>query len=269
MTEELKPLEGEKPVDKAPEVPQLTEIEKRAVEMGWRPLDEFNGDEDDFIDAKEFVRRKPLFDKIEGQSKEIKSVRKALEALKTHYTKVQETEYNRALTTLKEKRQEAISNADGVTFDQIDTQIKEVESAMAVVKDTQNRPLVEDPPVVHPEFVAWQNKNQWYSAYKYMRSWADDHGTELAKQGLTPSEVLRRVEADVKKEFPDKFVNPNKAGAPSVEGNTNSRGTRAGKDTFELSEVETSIMNTLIRSDPKTFTREKYIAELKAAKGIK
>jgi hypothetical protein len=266
MNEEIKPAEGEvkEPEQQAPE---FTEIERRAMEMGWRPKQEFEGEEDDFIDAKEFVRRKPLFDKIEGQSKEIKNVRKALEALKQHYTKVQETEYNRALAKLQEARQEAISNADGVAFDQIDKEIRNVEKQMDVVKQAQELPLVEDEPKVHPEFAAWQNKNQWYTSVGYMRTWADEYGDKLVKQGMAPSEVLRKVEEGVRKEFPHKFTNPNKQNAPFVDnGKEGSKG--AGRsEKIELTEQEERIMNTLVRSG--TITKEKYLADLKAVKGIK
>lgn len=266
MNEEIKPVEGEvkEPEQQAPE---FTEIERRAMEMGWRPKQEFEGEEDDFIDAKEFVRRKPLFDKIEGQSKEIKNVRKALEALKQHYTKVQETEYNRALAKLQEARQEAISNADGVAFDQIDKEIRNVEKQMDVVKQAQELPLVEDEPKVHPEFAAWQNKNQWYTSVGYMRTWADEYGDKLVKQGMAPSEVLRKVEEGVRKEFPHKFTNPNKQNAPFVDnGKEGSKG--AGRsEKIELTEQEERIMNTLVRSG--TITKEKYLADLKAVKGIK
>ena len=36
---------------------ELSEIEVKAMNMGWRPIEEFDGPEDEFIDAKEFVRR--------------------------------------------------------------------------------------------------------------------------------------------------------------------------------------------------------------------
>ena len=72
----------------APETPELSPIEQKAISMGWRPKDQFEGDEEEFIDAKEFVRRQPLFDRIENQNKQLKNVTKALEALKVHYTRV-------------------------------------------------------------------------------------------------------------------------------------------------------------------------------------
>lgn len=269
MTEVVKPAEGTEKVETVvtqteQEAPQVSELEQRALDMGWRPKEEFNGNEDDFIDAKEFVRRQPLFDKIETSTKEVKALRKAFEALKGHYTKVQETEYNRALSALQEAREEAITNADGASFTKLDKEIKKVEAQMAEVQ----KPL-EVPPEVPQEFTNWTNKNQWYTNTSYMRKWADDYGTDLAKQGMSPADVLRKVEEGVRKEFPHKFTNPNKANAPSVENGKPGSTQRSQVDKFELTEQERTVMNTLIRSDPKTFTKEKYIAELKAAKGIK
>mgnify|MGYP000971805459 FL=1 len=39
--------------------PQYTDLEVKAMNMGWRPMEEFDGPEEEFIDAKEFVRRAP------------------------------------------------------------------------------------------------------------------------------------------------------------------------------------------------------------------
>jgi hypothetical protein len=99
-----------------------------------------------------------------------------------------------------------------------------------------------------------------------MRKWADDYGTSLAGQGLTPSEVLKKVEEGVKKEFPQKFTNPNKNNAPSVEsGSQKAAGSK--KDDIELSDQERKIMNTLVST--KVMTKDEYLKQLKAVKGIK
>lgn len=257
------------PEQQEQQAPEYTKTELQAMEMGWRPLSEFNGDEDDFIDAKEFVRRKPLFDKIERTGSELKQVKRALDALKTHYTTVHETAYKEALANLKQARKQAITDSDGERFDQIDQQIKDVEAAAEKVKQVaQDEPVAE--PTVNPKFAEWTNRNPWYTSIDYMRDFADKRGRELHQQGLQPLEVLKRVEEEVRKEFPHKFRNSNKDDAPMIE-NGNTRGTGGGnkKDTFQLSPQEERIMNTLIKSDPKTFTKEKYIAELKAAKGLK
>jgi hypothetical protein len=269
MTEEVKvpnsgtDIKGEdtvskdRPADREPDA-----LEQRALEMGWRPKEEFDGDEVDFIDAKEFVRRKPLFDKIEHQSKEIKNVRKALDALQQHYTKVQQTEYQRALRALEAKRAEAVSDADGETFTKLDTEIKRVEKEAAELKTV----AVEDVPNVPQEFLDWTARNKWYDDVPYMRAFADDLGPKLSRQGFSPKEVLVKVEQAVKTEFPNKFKNPNKENAPDL--SSGDRGTnRARPNDVEMTDMERRIMNTLVGSGQ--ITKEKYLADLKSVKGIK
>ena len=195
----------------------------------------------------------------------MKQVTRALEALKTHYTKVQETEFNRALNTLKEERKTALRDGDGDKFEAVDEQIKtvenqiqEVRAAAQVSAQTQETPQV---------FNDWVNKNSWYNSNKAMRAYADELGRELAGQ-MDPVDVLTRVEQAVRTEFKHKFVNPNKENAPEVgssRGNSESR----SNDGFQLTDQERQIMNTLIRSDPKLFNKETYIAQLKAARDKK
>jgi len=247
-----------------PEVPQLSEIEQRAMEMGWRPKSEFHGDEVDFIEAKEYVNRKPLFDKIEHQSRQLKQVTTALNALKTHYTKVQETEFNRALAALKEERRTALRDGDGDKFDTVDEQIKTVETQ---IKEVQQAAQIETTTNEVPQvFNDWVSRNSWYTSSKAMKAYADEVGRELAGT-MEPTEVLKQVEKSVRKEFAHKFVNPNKEIAPEV-GSSRGTNSRTRSESFELTDQERHIMNTLIKSDPVKFTKEKYIADLKKIKGL-
>ena len=265
MTEEIK--NGEQtPNTEEVKTPELTPIEQKAMEMGWRPKTEFEGEEDDFIDAKEFVRRKPLFDKIETQSRELKNVRKAIEALKEHYGAREKAAVRQAIDQLTAAKEEAISNADGAAVTRIEKEIKAAEKEHDRIEQLNKEPIVEDAPSVHPEFVSWKRQNEWYDNVGYMRAWADEFGIKLAQQGLGPQEVLKKVAEEVRKEFKHKFTNPNKANAPSVEGSS-SKNVRAKDDDFTLSDQERKIMNTLVSTG--TMTKEKYIAELKAIKGIK
>jgi len=258
MSEQIENVEDTgTPVEPSP-------IEQRALEMGWRPKEEFDGEEADFIPAEEFVRRKPLFDRIESQSKQIKSVHKALEALKSHFSTVREAEYTRALKALKSERRDALSSGDAEKFEQLDDEIKQVEQEAEKLKDVDIAPVEQDRQI-HPEFSAWMTKNPWYSNTGYMKAFADDYGTKLAAQGMSSGEVLKAVEAAVKKEFPHKFKNPNKEAAPHAEAPSSSA--KKGGDTFELSEQERKIMNTLVGQG--VLTKEQYIKQLKDAKGVK
>lgn len=247
--------------------PQYTEVEQRAMEMGWRPQSEFNGDEANFVDAKEFIGRKPLFDKIDSQSRQIKAVTKALEEFKNHYSKVNENAYERALSSLKNQRKQALTDGDGDKFEQIDEQIKSVETQMEEVRAQRERPLVQEEPQVAPEFQNWVARNPWYNSVGYMRKFADDYGTRLATQGVAREEVLLKVAEAVRKEFPTKFTNPNKQSAPDVESSgSGSKKPAAKSGSFELTEQERKVMNDLVRT--KVLTKDEYIADLKRLKGI-
>lgn len=253
------------PIENTPNEP--TPIEQRAMEMGWRPKEEFQGDEDDFIDAKEFVRRKPLFEKIETQSKQIKAVSKALEALKVHYTRVEEAAVQKAIDTMKLQRKAALSEGDGDQFELLDDEIKKAEGQLAQIEQVKKQPLVEEE-VVHPEWQQFTSRNPWYNTTGYMKAYADQVGAELAQKGLAPAEVLKQVEQAVRKEFPQKFTNPNKESAPDVDSSRkNTTSSRRAEDESWLSEQDRKVMNDLVRQ--KVMTKEKYLADLKALKGIK
>jgi hypothetical protein len=267
MTEEVKPQEGTEQIEQVEQKPEeLSNIEQRALEMGWRPKDEFDGSEDDFIDAKEFVRRKPLFEKIENQSRELKAVRKALDAFKEHYSTVKKTEYERAMTNLKASQKQAVADGDIERYHMLSEAHDNLKEEATKFEKEQSQIQVQDPVAPHPHFVAWVDRNPWYASQAHMRVFADDLGVRLAAQGMNPDEVLKKVEQEVRKEFPTKFRNQNKDNAPDVSGKSNPGRTPKNEE-IELTEQERTIMTTLVRGGH--ITKEKYIADLKAAKGLK
>lgn len=248
------------------QVQEYSDVEKRALEMGWRPREEFDGDDVDFVDAKEYIGRAPLYEAISQAKREAKQVRNALEALKTHYTAVRETEFQRALKTLKDERKAALSEGDGEKFEALDDEIKQVEKQAADMAALREQPLVQDTPV-NPEFQRWANANPWYSTSKYMREFADEVGLELHASGMAPSDVLKEVSKRVRAEFPNKFVNPNRASAPNVadsSGKGASKGSPANSVEQSMSAAERAIMDTLVKSG--VMTKEKYLADYEAIK---
>jgi hypothetical protein len=256
MTEEVVSNENEN-TDQAPEAPKLSAIQEKALEQGWKPKDQFEGEEDEFIDAAEFVRRGELFSKIDHQGKELKAVRQALDALRVHHTKVAQTEYNRALKTLQESRKEAIENGDTeqafAIQDQIDTvKAERVQIDIAPVQE------------LNPEFVEWTERNTWYSKDEDMRVVADKFGIKLHEQGKSPAEVLKLVEAKIKDTFPHKFANANRDRPNAVESSSRS-GKSVSRGNDGLSEDETQIMRKIVRSG--VMTEAQYKAELKKVKG--
>lgn len=258
MTEEVKKEEA------APEQkPEPSAIELKAMEMGWRPQEEWNGAPEEFVDAKEYVGRQPLYEKIQSQGKALKETNKAIEALKTHYTKMQEAAVRKAIAELEDQRAQAVNDGDGDTFRKLDKRIKDAEQEVNEIQQIQKIPLVRPEPEQHPVFVHWKNQNPWYGRDETMSLYANALGDKLGRQGVNPEEVLRQVEQAVKKEFPHKFRNPNKEKAPDVD---TSRGSAKStkSDEADLTDQERQIMNTLVRGGH--ITKEKYLADLKVAK---
>ena len=239
-------------------------IELKAMEMGWRPKEEFNGDEDDFIDAKEFVRRKPLFDKIEHQSKELKEVRKILESLQDHHTKVKETEFKRAYEYLKGQKKEALESGDTDRVVEIDEQLVDMKAARAAAETAERLPKAAQP---HPDFVSWVDKNSWYAQDREMRAVADAIGVQYAEDHpeLAPLEVLKHVTTKIKEKYPTKFSNPNRTKPAAVDGGSASAKPTKASDNFQLTEEEERGMRQFVRSG--RLPKEQYIADIKAMRG--
>lgn len=259
MTEEVKKEEVVEDEVKQ-ETPELSPVEQRAMEMGWRPKEEWDGDDDDFVDAKEFINRQPLFDKIEHQSKELRQLRQAFDAFKTHHSKVKEAEYKRAMAALKAERRRALQEGETEHALMLEDKIEEISSEKEEFDNSQKS--VEQP-TVRPEFVEWSSKNKWYGTDVAMSAFADRLGIELHQKGYQPAEVLDMITKEVKREFKHKFENQRRAGAPSVE--SGSRQVVANEADFKMTDDERRIMNKIVAMGG--ITKEQYISELKKTRG--
>jgi hypothetical protein len=269
---ELQPTEVVPEASESTEAPKLSAIEQKALEMGWRPREEFDGDDETFIDAKEFVNRAPLFEKISSQSKQIKRLEQAQHALQGHYNKVRQTEYNAALRALKAELEVAVEEGDLTKYHALNEKREEIEQDHQTLKQELAGAQVE--PEVPAELEQWIERNSWFKTQPHMRVFADNASDRFAakvRAGLmTTGEALREVEKLVREEFPGKFRNPNKDKPSAVEGGAGKGGGRASGE-IELSADEKRIMNTVLNTkdrDGKPFiTREKYLADLKKMRG--
>lgn len=245
---------------------EYSDVEKRALEQGWVPEEDFQGT-GKWRSAEEFLDRGELFSKIDDISRRNKSLESALTETRKHLKKVRETEYNRALASLKAAKKDALDVGDSERVIEIDEQIASTkqEAAQELQKMDQPAPV---PAAKDPVFVIWENKNPWYNQDRAMKVYADSIGEELVlKHGMNnPRELLQEIERRVKKEFAHKFENPNRAKPGAVEGvGSKGNGGRASS-TFQLTAEETQVMNKLVRHG--VMTKEEYIADIKASRGV-
>ena len=266
MTEEVEVVEVETSVEDAtPEVvdtPEYSEIEQQAREQGWRPKEEWEGDETKWRDAKEFVERGELYSKIDTMGRDLKDTKKALKMLQEHHSKLKEVEYNKAVQELKAAQKKNLETGDADAYletTELLTDLKAEQKAREVYQEQM-------PEQVDPRFTAWVEKNKWYAQEPAMKKHADLIGEVYARQNpdLEPVDVLAYVAKEIKEKFKDKFVNPNR-NKQTVEGRSPSAPTPKGR--IELTSEEVKIMNTFIRTG--AMSKEQYLEEVKAMRGSK
>jgi hypothetical protein len=263
MTDEVVvPQEGEGDAPQGGE-PQYTALEQEALSHGWKPESEFDASSGkEFRSAKEFMQLKPLYDKIDEQHKEVKNLKRGLEAFGKHYNKVEQAAYERAMNELKSARTQALEEGDLVRAEAIRDEMDEKRA------EATRKPVVEEVQVDRSaEMNSWKQKNDWYEKDEDMTAYADGVGNKLLAQGKEPTEILAEVARRTRAAFPHKFRNPNKDSAPIVGGGS-SKGKSGGSDTAFMSPTEVRIMESLIKSGAP-ITREVYINDLKKSKGLK
>lgn len=245
-------------VGKQEQTQQPSPVELEARESGWVPEEEYTGEKNKWVDAAEFVRRGPLFKKIDSQSRDIKALKQAIADLQDLHGKAREQEYKKAYANIQAEKKAALVDGDA------DAVIEADEKLVLLRESEKEAPRQQASQAeAHPEFVNWVSKNSWYESNKGMRAFADTIGVEFRNQGMTPNEVLKAVEKEVRKEFATRFVNPNQSKASPVEGTLGtSKAKGTGKDEYVLTDMERGAMNNFIKLG--VMTKEQYIQSLKS-----
>lgn len=248
------------------EVPR-SDIELEAMDQGWLPKEEWEEsgrDPSEWRSAKEFKERGEFFKTIHQLKRENRQNTAALDSMKKHHQFVFDQAYRRAKAELRKERREALRADDVDTAEAVDEQIEKLDEEY----QTQKAELVKIPVDVQtpPEFDAWRARNGWYDGDEDLRDFADAIGMVYTRKnpGIPPERVLKHVETEVKKKFPEKF-GVRKAAPNAVASVDRTKTGRKSAETYELDETETHIMNDLVRAG--VMTKAEYIADLKKIKG--
>jgi hypothetical protein len=240
---------------------EVSPVEQQAIELGWQPKEQFESDPKNegkrWRSADDFMDRKPLFDKIDSQGKELKQLKQAVSSLADNYKKADELAYKRAIADLKAQKVQALEEGNHAAVVEIDDKISELK--------TQPQPTQAQ---ITQEFLDWVDKNEWYKTDKEMRSIADGIGLSLAKE-MTPAEVFVELPKRMQKIFPEKFGKSRVPPAP--EGGSARKPN--GKDAEALlSPMESRIMTTIVNTG--AITKDEYLKQFAASnperfKGVK
>lgn len=244
--------------------------EEQARKKGWKPLDEFKGNEADWVDAKEFLGREKLYDKIKDLKGDLhrQQVRhdKTLEEISHHMAKTEERAFERAKKELQAQRREAMRNEDPDKVEKIEADLEQLEKdRQAAIKAV---PKVQQNSGPTPAFQEWQSGNQWFKLgstgmpENEMTSDAIAIGTgyAAANPNLSHAQVLEHVSKKIKQMYPNEFESTDTSASqpqrkqPLVEsasgGNRNS-GAASKKlkvSKSDLTDDQQRIMTTIVRS---------------------
>lgn len=256
MTDELKDTLDQSP---EPSNSDYSEVEQAAMEHGWKPRDEYEGDPSKWRSAELFMELKPFYEKIESQSKLLKQNQKNFQQIAKDMQLVKAQAYEKAVADLKAERKDALHDGDFDRAELINEQIDNIKEA----RRQQEQAVIVDDPTPNHDFEAWQDRNTWYKRDEDLRDWADSRGIRLHKNGLSPDEVLKQLEKEVKQKFPDKFTNPNRERAAAVSSGVPSK-RPAKADTSGMTQEELRIMQTIVRSG--VMTQDEYLKQYNGSK---
>ena len=261
------------------QTPEQIQIENDARLMGWVDKTEFRGPENEWSDAETFVKRgreinpilrennKRLLIELEKAKKEINDIRKTAEEFKTFQKEAFERkleDFKSKIETLKAAKKEALQEGDHDLVVEIDDQISDTKDAIKsakephVVKETTNTEALD------PELQAWVDRNPWFGKDLEISQRTNTIGALIAQRnpGLHGKPFLDKLDEELKKEFPDKFGNPNREKPNPVEGGgpSGTKSSKGGKHSFDnLPPEAQQACRKFVKQ--KLMTEEQYLAD--------
>lgn len=224
-TEAQDPEQEQEPEQQA----ELTPQEAEARKMGWRPQEEWDDSgTGTWMDSKEYIdRNKRLADRgdkilkaeISKQTREIASLKKTLEGIGAHMTKVENRAYQKAFKEIEAKAEKAVEDGDTDAYRRAKGEAKDLEKEAKAEAKVEAKPEQKD----DPDYDGWVSDNAWYDPREdgfdaEMAAFADIVAPQIGRTGLVGAAFYERIKTEVKKKFPDRFGNQRRRQAPAVEG---------------------------------------------------
>lgn len=274
----------------------LSPVEVKAREKGWRPQDEFRGNPDDWVDAKEFLGREKLFDKIRDLKGEVHRQQtkfdKDMEVISKHLSETEERAFEKAKKALQAQRRAALREGEPEQIEAIEADLEKLEEDKKKALAAIPKPSASSRPT--PAFVEFQEANPWFKLSE--RGMPANEMTEdaiaigtgyaAANPSFSQEKVLQYVAKKVKAMYREdeedqNDVRPTKkeVQVESAGGGNRDQSVKASKKTKitrgDLSEDQRRIMDTLVKrgalkdkaAKNKVTQEAQYLMDLQEALG--
>ena len=234
------------------------DYEAEATKDGWRPKEEFNGPEEKWVDAKQFVENGEningiLKNKLERVEAQVATLQTSNREFREYHEATLDKEKRRtqeAIADLEARRQQAVTDGDGQAFTETDRQINELRT-----------PEPQQPTGIDPLAQQWVDTNQWYTTNQKLKRYADGLADEIRGQGIEGAAYFSELTRRVREDFPEEFSNTHRAQPSSVE----TGGAREGSDpkphSYDSLPAEDKVMCDKFVRDIPDFTKEQFLSE--------
>lgn len=206
-----------------------------ARELGWRPLEEFSGNKDHWVDAQAFIERgetmMPLLKATNAKLKrEIEQLKKDFKRATSHFEGVEKRAYDKALADLEEKHKNAVEAGD---LKAATDAVKEIRDLKPVAAD--ERDPAELKAQAEEALDAFRDENPWYDKANlagateteqlgriYWDRMVDKHMAKTKE--MAPAEFFEYITELTKEKYPALFTKaPRQKPGSAVEGVTAGR----------------------------------------------
>nr|QBM02670.1 hypothetical protein [uncultured archaeon] len=212
----------------APDPKEKTNIEAKAREWGWKPLDEFDGEPDAWHDAEEYIKRSdPRYlrqeltrteRRVKGLEKAQNQERQAFEQRLQRMERLSLAQRQKLYRDIEAARRSAVEIGDTAEYDRLNAaeeQLynleREADTAGKSSPQTRAAPKAEE---VHPDVERWVDANPWFLKDKVLNRAAQGIHEALLddEPELTVAQNLARTKRELMRRFPEKFTKASENG---------------------------------------------------------
>jgi hypothetical protein len=247
-------------------------VEDIAKDLGWKSQDEFQGNDETYVDPATYIRRskdiqQSMSQHLKDNRRKMDQMERGISDLHNHYeqvSKAQIAKQQKEIVRLRKEKREAIEEGDADRVDEIESEMLDKYDSMDA---SQPIPAMPEPdPRDVDEFDGWRSKNDWYKVKggdgdQDMTAYADKLANLPEYDALPYQRKLATVTELVKKAFPDKFQGTaqSRPTSNSVEAPRGAPGKRVFSKR-DLSSDQQSIMSNFVKRG--IMTEKQYIADL-------
>lgn len=242
------------------ELPELSAVEQKAFDQGWRPEEDFSGPSENWKTPKEYIQAGEFMDQINALKGDMNKQQKSFDEQIVNVNKYNKAQTAAKIKELKAQQRESVelSDADGYDKAQLaieDLQKEEIPEPAAQQTDSD----IED----------WNKKNPWFfeageksnDAKAFYNSYTD------ANPNATISQALAYLDKKINQVYPSSNENPRRNQPNSTESKSRrperkSKGLTMG----DLTASESSDWN-LFASD--MFTEAEFLKTVADTRKIK